>query len=427
MICALYCLKDVLALFSYYLILHLVFKELLQKNILRPILFVCFSIASSAAGYLFLTETTEEAYAILDFIATVLAIVGLPLILKKPRFFRSLGILFIYYATVDTLWSFVATFTGAEILWECVFDIVMSVLVSFAVLRGANHKDLNVLAGAFQEIPVWLLVSLFLFELTNYYKEFGTSETGYNLMYVISSCLVFISILYLVFRVFRLVHTQNAIMKQLNDHLSYETSRIKSDEEFRRTRHDFKNHVVVLNAMLEQGEYEKAKSYFSSVSEELVGRKKSFSTGNAVVDSLLNIKVVSAELHKTEIQFDGVIPEQGIEPKDMCICFGNLLDNAIEACVALPEEIERKITIQTFINNNVLMLSFINPVSGPKKLSGGELPKTTKKDIKVHGIGLKNVRDIAKKYNGRLNLSMKNGFFNADVLLELNTTGGNLE
>ena len=419
MICALYCLKDVLALFSYYLILHFVFKEVLKKGVWRPVAYACFSVACSVAGYVLLPSRTEDAYAILDFIATVIALAGLPLILKRPRFWRSLAILFVYFATVDTLWSFVATFSGAEILWECVFDIVMSVLVCFTVLRGANHKELNVLAGAFQEIPVWLLISLFLFELTNYYKEFGTSETGYNLMYVISSCLVFVSILYLVFRVFRLVYTQNAIMKQLNDHLAYESSRIKSDEEFRKSRHDFKNHVIVLNAMLEQGEYEKAKNYFSTVSEELTGRKNTFSTGNSVVDSLLNIKVVSAALQNTEILFDGAIPEHGIEPKDMCICFGNLLDNAIEACANLPEGTERKISIRAVTKNNILILSFMNPVSSTKKLSGGELPKTTKKDVKVHGIGLKNVRDTAKKYNGSLYLSIEQGQFTAELLMEV--------
>ena len=425
MICALYCLKDVLALFSYYLILHLVFKEVLQKGVWRPIAYACVSIACSAAGYLLLPPRTEDAFAILDFIATVIALIGLPFVLKKPRFWRSLAILFIYYATVDTLWSFVATFTGAEILWECIFDIVMSGLVCFTVIRGANHKDLNVLAGAFQEIPVWLLISLFLFELTNYYKEFGTSETGYNLMYVISSCLVFISILYLMFRVFRLVYTQNSIMKQLNDHLAYESSRIKSDEVLRRFRHDIKNHVIVLNAMLEQGDYENAKSYFSSVSEDFTGKQNAFSTGNSVADSLLSIKGISAAMQNTEILFDGAIPEQGIEPKDMCICFGNLLDNAIEACAALPEETERTIRIQAIPSNNVLVLSFVNPATQKSKTVFGQLPQTTKKDVKVHGIGLKNVRDIAKKYNGALHLSSENGIFTAELLLECSVASEN--
>lgn len=418
MICVLYCLKDVLALFSFYLILHFVFKEVLNKGVWRYIAYAFFSVICSATGYLLLADKTEDAFAILDFIATAVALIGLPLILKKPRFWRSFAILFIYYATVDTLWSFLATFAGADILWECVFDIAISALVCFAVFRGANHNDLNVLAGAFQEIPVWLLVSLFLFELTNYYKEFGTSETGYNLMFVISSCLVFISILYLVFRVFRLVYTQNTIMKQLSDRLDYESGLIKSDEALRRFRHDFKNHVIVLNSMLEQGDYENAKRYFGSISEEFSLTQNKYATGNSVVDSLLSIKVVSAAMQNTEILFDGVIPEREIEPKDMCICFGNLLDNAIEACAALPEGTERTIHIQAILSNNVLVLSFVNPTAQKKKAVIGELPKTTKKDVRAHGIGLKNVRDVAKKYNGALHLSIEKAQFTAELLME---------
>ena len=418
MICALYCLKDILALFSYYLILHFVFKEVLQKGVWRSIAYACFSVICSAAGYLLLVQKTEEAFAILDFIATGVALIGLPILFKKPRFWRSFAILFIYYATVDTLWSFLATFAGAEILWECVFDISISALVCFAVIRGANHNDLNVLAGAFQEIPVWLLVSLFLFELTNYYKEFGTNKTGYNILYVLSSSLVFISILYLVFRVFRLVYTQNAILKQLNDRFAYEDQQKASDETVRRFRHDFKNHIIVMNSMLEQGNYEEAKDYINSVSTDVFGTAPKFTTGNPVVDSLLNVKIGVAVLQYTDIQFSGVIPAEGIEPKDMCVCFGNLLDNALEACKVLPDGVERSIRSQAVTKNNILILSFVNPAKNPQSLADGKLPKTTKKDVKVHGIGLKNVRDTAKKYNGSLHLSAENGLFTAELLME---------
>ena len=421
MLCALYCLKDVLALFSYYLILRAVFGEILRKGVWRSAVWACVSVGCSAAGYLFLTPRTPDAFEILDFAATVIALAGLPLLFRKPRFWRSFAILFIYYATADTLWSFVASFFGTRILWECVFDIAISGLVCFAVVRGANHKDLNVLAGAFQEAPVWLLVSLFLFELTSYYKEFGVSRAWYDFLYVISSCLIFISILYLVYRVFRLVYTQNAILKQLNEHLAYESGRMESDEALRRFRHDFRNHAIVLNAMLEQGDYENAKSYFNSVSGEVSGKKKTYSTGNSVVDSLLNIKAVAAAMQNTEILFDGAIPEQGTEPKDMCICFGNLLDNALEACAALPEETERTVRIRAIPTNNVLLLSFVNPTTRKSGAFSGQPPHTTKKDVKVHGIGLKNVRDTAKKYNGSLHLSVERGQFTAELLMEVKT------
>ena len=123
------------------------------------------------------------------------------------------------------------------------------------------------MAGAFHEIPVWLLISLFLFELTNYYKEFGVSEAWYNFLYVVSSCLVFLSILYLAFRVFRLVYAQNDILRRLNEQLLYEDERERSDESLRRFRHDFKNHAIVIGAMLEQGDVSGARRYFAELSD----------------------------------------------------------------------------------------------------------------------------------------------------------------
>ena len=410
--------KDLIALASYIFLINRVFQESLRNDKWRFLTLTAISLSVSIGGYFLLNEEIEEVFAALDFAATVISLVSIPFLFRKCRFWRAVAVLFIYYATVDMFWSFLAGMVNASIIVESVFDILISTIVIIAVFLGTNHKDVNIIAGAFKEIPVWLLISLLLFELTNYYKEFGTSETGYNLMYVISSCLVFISILYLVFRVFRLVYTQNTIMKQLSDRLDYESGLIKSDEALRRFRHDFRNHVIVLNSMLEQGDYEKAKRYFGSISEEFSPGKTKYSTGNSVVDSLLSIKVVSAAMQNTEILFDGAIPEQGIEPKDMCICFGNLLDNAIEACAALPEETKRTIHIQAILSNNVLVLSFVNPTVQKKKAVMGELPKTTKKDVRAHGIGLKNVRDTAKKYNGSLHLSAENGLFTAELLME---------
>ena len=304
MTCALFCIKDLTSLLSFWLILRYIFKETPKTGKWRIAVCAILTVLTSVPGFLFLPARSEYAYELLDFIATVIALISIPLLFRKPRFWRAFAVLFIYFATIDTLWSFLVTFFEAGILQESVFNIVLTCAVSIAVYKGANHNELNVMAGAFNEIPVWLLISLFLFELTNYYKEFGVSTTWYNFFYVISSCLIFISILYLVFRVFRLVYTQNSILKQLNEQLVHEKDRMRSDEELRQFRHDFKNHTTVINSMLEQGDFEGAKSYFSSLTGEVGPQSMSYSTGNSVVDSLLNIRSDLARRQNTCISFD---------------------------------------------------------------------------------------------------------------------------
>lgn len=371
----------------------------------------------SIAGYYLLYKKIEEVFAVLDFAATVLSLAAIPFLFRKCRFWRAVAVFFIYYATVDMFWSFLAGAFDASIIAESVFDIIISTLVIIAVFLGTNHKDVNIIAGAFKEIPVWLILSLLLFEWSSYYREFGISKTWNDIMYAVSASLVFLSILYLVFRIFRLVYMQNMILQKLNDQLVYATQKEKSDEMLRSFRHDFKNHSLVLNAMLESGNMTGAKAYLTDLTGELNGAMPKFSTGNEVVNSLLNIKSSSAAKDEIKISIEGSIPPQGIEPKDMCIIVGNLLDNAIEACRKLPKTVTRQITIQTGMEGNMLFISIRNPSPGSGTVSADGLPKTTKTNSRVHGIGLKNVRDIANKYNGRLSVSMKNSFFNADVLL----------
>lgn len=420
-------IKDLFALTSYIFLIKCVFQESLRKDKWRFFTLAGISLIVSIAGYYLLYKKIEEVFAVLDFAATVLSLAAIPFLFRKCRFWRAVAVFFIYYATVDMFWSFLAGAFDASIIAESVFDIIISTLVIIAVFLGTNHKDVNIIAGAFKEIPVWLILSLLLFEWSSYYREFGISKTWNDIMYAVSASLVFLSILYLVFRIFRLVYMQNMILQKLNDQLVYATQKEKSDEMLRSFRHDFKNHSLVLNAMLESGNMTGAKAYLTGLTGELNGAMPKFSTGNEVVNSLLNIKSSSAAKDDIKISIEGSIPPQGIEPKDMCIIVGNLLDNAIEACRKLPKTVARQITIQTGMEGNMLFISIQNPSPGSETVSADGLPKTTKTNSRVHGIGLKNVRDIANKYNGRLSVSMKNSFFNADVLLELNTTGGNIE
>lgn len=404
---------------SFLLLLREIFSETPRPGRWRAAVCAVVSVACSAAGYLLLTPVTAHADELLDFIATVVSVCAVPFLFRKPRFFRALAVLFIYYATLDTLWSFLSSLFHAGIVPELLFESLLAGTVLLSVLLGADRRDLNVLAGAFHEIPVWLIFSLLLFELTCYYKEFGVSTEWYNVLYAFSACLILLSVLYLAFRVFRLVSTQNSILQQLNEQLLYETRREQSDESVRRFRHDFKNHTIVLNAMLEQGDVDGAKRYFDGIAGDVSGVTPRFTTGNSVVDSLLNIKSAAAAACETEIVFEGMIPANGVEPKDMCVCVGNLIDNALEACAALQTDARKTVSFSAGVKNSSLLIA----ISNPAKQRGGQkkdaLPATTKSDKRSHGIGLKNVRDIAKKYNGTLQLHAEGGMFTAELLLEL--------
>lgn len=415
----LYFAKDMFAILSIIYLFKNVFSETLRPGRTRLALCLIAPAVYSLLAQIFIKPNFDATYELLDAVSNFFYIAASYIVFKKPALFRTLAVIFIYIFTVDMLWSFVASFFDNSIIAECIFNSVLFCGV-FAVIKGLSEKeDINIIAGAFREIPKWIIGALLLFELTCYYKEFGISADWYDLLYAVSASMIFVCILYLVFRIFRLIYTQNSILQRLNEQLLYSENMARSDEALRSFRHDFKNHVIVLNSLLEQGDIEGARDYFDELKKDTAPSVNTYSTGNSVVNSLLNIKKNTADEYNIKIDFSGILPDKGIESKDMCILVGNLIDNAIEASMKLPKEELKTVFVTGNVKNNMMLLTVINPVfqSEIKKENG--IFRTTKKDTASHGIGLKNVKNTVKKYGGQLILKNDSDTFTAELLLPL--------
>lgn len=415
----LYYIKDVFAVLSLIYLLKTVFGEKMREKKTAMVICMIIPFVYSFLSQVFLIPVFEHTYELLDAVSNFFYIIAVFVCLKKPAVFRSVAVLFVYIFTVDMLWSFVAGFFNNSIIAECLFNAALFGGVFFGVKQLSKKEDVNILAGAFKEVPRWMIIALLLFELTCYYKEFGISAVWYDFLYAFSACMIFVCILALVMRIFRLIYVQNSILMRLNEQLIFSEQQSRSDEALRRFRHDYKNHIIVINSMFEQGDTEGAKKYFEKLKNDTASSLNSFTTGNSVVNSLLNVKKEDAKKCNAVIDFSGIVPEKGIDSKDMCICMGNLIDNAIEACLKLPENDKKVISVLGTVRNGTLLLSVKNPVvdMSLKKFDG--VLNTTKKDKKVHGIGLKNVKSIAEKYSGELLLSQENGVFTAELMLHL--------
>ena len=84
-----------------------------------------------------------------------------------------------------------------------------------------------------------------------------------------------------------------------------------------------------------------------------------------------------------------------LERGDIGVLYGNLLDNAIEACRKVPEE-KRFIWLENKYQSGKLLLVITNS----KTMEKNENLKTTKKDSYSHGRGILSVQRVADKYNG---------------------------
>ena len=118
---------------------------------------------------------------------------------------------------------------------------------------------------------------------------------------------------------------------------------------------------------------------------------------------MLSDKVKTAENSNITISFSGLIPSDAINPVDLCIIFGNMIDNAIEACEKISVEKNKIINISAKQQQDYMFITITNPVVENIKIKNNIIP-STKDDKKMHGIGIYSVKQILDKHYGHFKL-----------------------
>lgn len=86
--------------------------------------------------------------------------------------------------------------------------------------------------------------------------------------------------------------------------------------------------------------------------------------------------------------------------------FGNAVDNAIEA-LRKTEGGEKYVYIKSSTSANHVVIRFENRFSDTVELKNG-VPVTSKKDVDLHGIGIRSIRNAASRYGGTVSVKADN-------------------
>lgn len=189
---------------------------------------------------------------------------------------------------------------------------------------------------------------------------------------------------------------------------------MESGNRVRALRHDMKNHILALQALVQRKETEETNRYLESMKDFMTNPKEYVKTGSDTVDSLLNYKIQKAHEVLNVVETKISIPQQlRLRSFDLNVLLGNLLDNAIDASMQTEE---KKLNITIKLDKGVLFLHIGNSCRRIADKRRGFL-ETTKEDNVNHGIGLKNVRRIVEKYHGDLAFQYENNFMETDVMM----------
>lgn len=185
-------------------------------------------------------------------------------------------------------------------------------------------------------------------------------------------------------------------------------------------RHDFTNHIQVVHGFLQLGESEQAQQYVSSLSKEVRAIESlKLNIDHPGLSILLQTKKLAAQNYYIDMDFtisNDAFNE--IKTTDLIKILSNLIDNAIEATIELPEG-ERKITICCKADDTHYVFKITN--TGPKIIDKKHIFKqgySTKKAVqgKIRGQGLFIVKEVVNKYNGEISIDSINELETAAIV-----------
>ncbi len=180
-------------------------------------------------------------------------------------------------------------------------------------------------------------------------------------------------------------------------------------------RHDYHNHVQTMLALCDNPT--EMREYLLKLDSDLKTVDTVIKTGNVMVDAILNSKLSLIKSHNIPVNAKAVVPENlSISEVDLCSIIGNLLDNAMEACINQPENEERYIRVYIGVMKKQLYISVQN--------SAGEIKKAGKSYLSLknkagHCYGISRIDAIAERNGGYVNRQNEEGVFATEVMLPL--------
>lgn len=195
-----------------------------------------------------------------------------------------------------------------------------------------------------------------------------------------------------------------AVMKEKEREEYYKMLRAQGESQ-RILLHDIKNHLRAIEMLNKEGEREKLDRYLKELYDSPGLRPNIQASDNEMLNLILsdyrkNCESVGVGFY-TDIRSGST---DFMEDSDLTTLFGNLLDNAKEAA----EKCENAF-VEVFAGvedgTDFLLIKVRNSCSGNPFKENEQNLQTTKKDKSRHGIGLKSIRQIIKKYDGNMEMN----------------------
>ena len=370
----------------------------------------------------------------INLIASLLTIAALSYLYDMPRQKRlvfvpiMLIMMFVSEALVAMLMSLLTGLPADSSSTNILFftgGVFVSKMLLLSMLKMIQFiiPSFGVRIPGYLMVPLTMLpVATFLmtFALGEYTLQDGTSTLTY---YAVAALLVlaFANVgLFFLLEYQQREEKEKARMhlmqKQTEGQIAYYRELAERQKVSNKTMHDLKNQMFALSEAMKTAPG-KTQEIMENITGKIFAASPMKITGIDAVDSLIFTK--QQQMETLGIRFEHSVyisPGCSVDPLDLCVLLGNLMDNAIEANEDIPPA-DRYVSLSITQRERWLSITIRNAASRVVPLDG-KIIHTTKAQKELHGFGLSSVREIASKYQGDCTFRSTDREFTSYLILQ---------
>ena len=197
---------------------------------------------------------------------------------------------------------------------------------------------------------------------------------------------------------------QELVLNQISDMKKHIEGVEKLYRDIRSMCHDMGNHIQTLEHLVAHNNMDDATEYLEHLKNEWDEVSPEIKTGSPVIDVILIEKLREAKERQIRFISDFHYPQNTkLNAFDLSVIMNNALNN----CMENVSGDDPYISISSFRKNSIFMITIKNSFVGHLNFGDSDLPETTKFG-KEHGMGLNNIRRVARMYMGDISLEQGN-------------------
>lgn len=187
----------------------------------------------------------------------------------------------------------------------------------------------------------------------------------------------------------------------------------------RKLLHDNRHHLMALSSLSSKRDYDEMNKYLQSLLANAGRTPTRNYCENSIANAIIGGYIETAVAKGIAVNVSLDLPSQiSINEYDLCVFFGNTIENAIEACDRIPIDSElfkkRCIEVRSRLTDDCLVVRIENSCQPEQAPPKGVFPSSKGKH---GGMGLESVRTIVDQYRGCLSCEREGDRFVLSALL----------